>query len=348
MHEAVFLFLYFLLALPLGARCNVRDDYFATASMGTKTKYANRMVPQPAYAFVNVSSNQSCVAKEFKSKRRCENVTFVYFIGRHGSRFPTKRVMKSLLSAGLDLQIHENDAGLLTHVGIAELHELGRRFRARYADTHAFPSELIYHPLQYDFRSSQVTRALQSAYAFAAGLFENSTGADQRPPAIAIQSENKFADRLLRFHKICEGYQEKVKQNKTLRENGVLGSLKKKVAKEVVSILENRHSSFLQYLPVKADTFTAEASVEKQFEAIRLLWEACKFEVILMKNKPFSETRFCSIFFEDREFTSLLEYMDDAEAYWLKGPGFSLNSNMSCHLTEEIIRLASEANKVCL
>ena len=60
------------------------------------------------------------------------------------------------------------DHSHLTDGGQEELYQLGLRMRERYPAV--FEEE--YHPERYDFSSSHVTRALQSADAYVYGLFE--------------------------------------------------------------------------------------------------------------------------------------------------------------------------------
>lgn len=137
------------------------------------------------------------------------NFTALFLLSRHGSRFPTKKHLQRYadlqLIPGLRNWTHTfelHDEGLLSNEGKQEMYALGKLTRDLYANlfTHK------YHPRVYELRASKIARTLQSANAFALGLFGH-----EEP--FAIESESLGSDLLLRFHENCHQYQANKKSN---------------------------------------------------------------------------------------------------------------------------------------
>lgn len=147
------------------------------------------------------------------------NYTAIFLLSRHGSRFPTTKHLEqyaklgknALLSNWSFSELSSENQGLLTQTGKSEMLRLGQRTKVLFASLFAKPA---YHPRTFELRSSKVTRTLQSASAFASGLF------GQEEP-FAIESESLESDLLLRFHENCVRYQA-TKKDKTPSVDGIL------------------------------------------------------------------------------------------------------------------------------
>eukprot|EP00516_Mucochytrium_quahogii_P013375 CAMPEP_0203792836 /NCGR_PEP_ID=MMETSP0100_2-20121128/5497_1 /ASSEMBLY_ACC=CAM_ASM_000210 /TAXON_ID=96639 /ORGANISM=" , Strain NY0313808BC1" /LENGTH=435 /DNA_ID=CAMNT_0050696481 /DNA_START=939 /DNA_END=2243 /DNA_ORIENTATION=+ len=293
---------------------------FVSLVYGACGLFANRFGTKTPYSMRSVLSDHHEDAQCMQGR-----AIHIYQLTRHGTRFPTEKHMKKLNGLRNLFSEHDQtgywdtytyelrDAGLLAKAGETELFELGKRVRARFPEL--FTKE--YHPMRYDFHSSQVLRVLQSASAFSHGIFLDAF--HELPfPSVAITSDTKSEDRRLRFHKACPAYVEKVKKNKTLHEKGPHAALETTVYTEVFE-------SILKKLEGKNQL--VEALREHSAESIvSRVWSSCMME-FAVRNVTNS---FCKLL-SSRD-VELLEHLDDVSTYWLKSYGFSINYNMSCLL----------------
>jgi len=290
-------------------------DIQLAGRLGTKTPY-NDFVKTGVHEMPQTCFKEHCVAN------------YMYKVVRHGTRFPTAKHLHKMIQLVNKLQHpefttdfvkHQADESLLCDVGIEELSTMGARTRK------AFPRlfEDEYHPLRYEISSSQVTRALQSANAFAHGMFKD----DPKLKSVAILSETKSYDRLLRFHKACPLYSSSVKKNMTLKHNGPIAELSEHIMSVVFRSIKQKASA----LNLNLNELAAK-------DVVPVVWDIC-----MMEYSVFSKvSRFCSLL--SSKDVSLLEYLDDVSTYWLKGYGYPINYEMSCLLFSDIIKSIARAS----
>ena len=312
--------LVFVFVLALGLGLGLAERYSAAlvlqSTLGSKTPYEHRP-PLP-----QATTSPQAQPRECRTEQ-------LYMVVRHGTRFPTTKHIErfALLQAqlqgihGLPEHLRQwkspfalKDEGLLAPRGEHELFELGKRTRDRFP--HVFSTS--YHPADYDFRASQKTRALQSASAFALGLFEGQgllgTGGMQ---PVAIRSETPHLDHALRFHKSCTRYKSQVKKNETLKAQG-------------------EHALFAnKWLPFVAERVAQRFGVPPEALRdvdMRVAWQACAMEAAV-----FNRTDGVCALVDDPSVVELFEYMDDLSDFWFKGHGIPINYEMSCPLVDDIL-----------
>jgi len=250
----------------------------------------------------------------------------VYMIVRHGTRFPTSKhisKMKEVLRdvPGVRVPFREMDAGLLSPVGHEELFAIGDRVAK------LFPALIGdgYHPLLHDFKSSQVTRALQSAESFARGMFgANST--------VAIVSETKSLDYTLRFHKACPRYIWQVKKNETLKAKSDVSIAEREIYSAIMKSSILKHKGFSQDEKAKLEASGAE-------DVVSNVWDLC-----VMEHAVFGSVSQACHLLSDWD-VHQLEYLDDLTSYWFKGYGFPINYEMSCILFSDIAEITKAKAK---
>ena len=188
------IFVVALIALLSYVSCPVQS---VKDSFGSKTPYT----------FSEPFPGEDGGEREDNLAKKCP-ASALFMVTRHGSRFPTAKHLKKFdklrqkLGGNWSHDFQLKDEGLLTALGESEMRELGRRTRARFADLFAQSPE--YHPRRYEFKSSKALRAMQSASAFAFGMFGPSR-------SFAIENESLDRDYLLRFHDNCPGYMQNKK-----------------------------------------------------------------------------------------------------------------------------------------
>ncbi|CAB4270998.1 unnamed protein product [Prunus armeniaca] len=261
-------------------------------------------------------------------------------VARHGTRSPTKKRIKELdnLATHMEVLLREAEeqnlsleklpgwlkgwkspwkgklkGGELTIQGEDELYDLGIRTRARFPNL--FNDD--YHPDVYAIKATQVPRASASAVAFGMGLFsgKGSLGPG-RHRAFAVTSESRASDTKLRFHDCCQNY----KAFKKSQEPAV-DKLKEPVYDEITSALRRRYRL----------NFTRQDTTS--------LWFLCKQEASLLNIVD----QACALFSPSE--VSLLEWMDDLEAFILKGYGKSINYRMGVPLLEDVVQSMEQAIK---
>ncbi|KAH9261716.1 hypothetical protein BASA81_000372 [Batrachochytrium salamandrivorans] len=184
------------------------------------------------------------------------NYTAVFLLSRHGSRFPTTKHLKQYSKLGKNAllvnwtfpEFNSENEGLLTQAGKLEMKRLGQLTKVLFASLFVKPA---YHPREFELRSSKVIRTLQSASAFASGLF------GQEEP-FAIESESLGSDLLLRFHENCLRYQA-TKKDKTPSVDGILAP-----------VLSKLHKKF--------------GGLELSVKQVKYLWSACMFQGVGQPN----------------------------------------------------------------
>ncbi|CAK9016895.1 3-BPG phosphatase) (Band 17) (Histidine phosphatase of the endoplasmic reticulum 1) (HiPER1), partial [Durusdinium trenchii] len=265
----------------------------------------------------------------------CELV-HMYKVVRHGTRFPTAKHMRKMAQVarlfGRELAFRERDAGLLTAAGDAELVEMGERTRERFPELF----DEAYHPAVFDFRSSQVTRALQSAAAFARGIFPNAS--------VAIVSETKALDTLLRFHKACPRYARQVKKNETLAASGPVAAARREFYPRVfASILQTVRAKGLHDAAELLEEIQKGGGVgdgdgtDEMEKVVANVWDICMMEHASLNR----ESWFCALL--SPADMDLLEFLDDVASYWIKGYGFPINYEMSCLLFRDMVDTSRRA-----
>lgn len=241
------------------------------------------------------------------------SIDSLVLVSRHGARWPTIKHLNKYkkLSSEFSFWSHmfrEEDQGLLTPRGESEMRSLGKRMRTLHQQLFAVNSE--YHPHHYQLIASRSTRALQSASAFAQGLF----GSER---AFAISSENSDTDFHLRFHDNCPNHKRDKRTN----------------------------MPDLQFLIDEVTERVARRFVEPQDigrfrdEHMKVLWSACQFELSAFD----VHNRSCAYF--SQQDAQIIEYIKDVEDYWEKSFGRSINHEMTCLLGKDIAQSLAAFSK---
>jgi hypothetical protein len=283
----------------------------------------------------------------------------LFAVFRHGARFPTRKHISRMREAAqvlgesaLQVPFRDEQAGLLTRRGERELFELGRRARARFPELFRG----LYHPLRYDVRSSQVTRALQSASAFAHGLFhgararagEEAGEGGQREGQeedwssqyehVALVADSARSDRLLRFHKTCPRYASEVKKGA----RGAAALERAAGAAASASVLARLLARGDADAAADAGALAAAArwaalEPEAAGKLARSAWDGCVTTLsVWNRTQPA-----CELF--DEEAIEALALAEDAASHWDKGHGFSVTGEMACVLAGEMIEATLSA-----
>jgi hypothetical protein len=278
----------------------------------------------------------------------------LYMVIRHASRWPTKKHMDKYakLVAGNWTSAFANNAldeGLLTLHGQQEAFDLGTRVRRSYAELLSQP----YHPRVFDFRSSSIPRALQTATRFAAGVFGEGgfAGAWRQTScrasafcagqAFAVASESLQHDLHLRFHENCPRYRAhkpiaiaqscvalrdvkltpRVGAASDMRWTRVCNASPLACSKGPLDQSPPQSSSFSSSSPVSRlhnSTNLHAPTAALTSKSLAYLWSACKFERTAL-GLPDNACAFFSAQ-DARE----LEYVEDVKDFWEKGFGFVL------------------------
>ena len=268
----------------------------------------------------------------FNVPNNCEPV-HISMVIRHGTRHPSmkdvKKIDKMLVAvneavkeSGLLFHVgnlhlpwenpfsHTHDK-LLTHEGEEEMYQIAKRTIKR------FPSLLArsYLPAEFEFVSSGTSRTMQSAIAFAYGLFEGRgrLGMCNFQP-VAVHSSNMDNDRILRFFDVCPKYLKEVANNKSaIHEHN-----KFKHGKEMKNILQK-----------VANKLNASSHMLSEKIVIGM-YTACIFEVAVYDRQD----TWCEVF--DEEDLQVLEYLFDLKHFWKRGYGHQINYKSGCPLLVKI------------
>ena len=248
---------------------------------------------------------------------------------RHGTRHPSKKDVKKIQemlnvvnpffnasspfrNSNLYLpwknQFYVEKDKILTHTGKQEMRKLSLRMMER------FPELLDPKNLHesYTFHSTDTSRTLESASAFAAGLFGEKSD-------IPIVSVDKNKDILLRFFDQCPRYKSEVSENKT----ALYHTKRFREGKEMNDVLGK---------VVTKLGLTTEQQKQVKPKHVTAMYVACSFEVALFDR----HNAWCSLF--DAEDFAILEYLYDLKHFWKRAYGYKINYRISCTLLSDIVR----------
>ncbi|XP_022809597.1 multiple inositol polyphosphate phosphatase 1-like [Stylophora pistillata] len=282
---------------------------------GSKTRYQKKEFP-------------------FEAPEGCDPL-HISMVIRHGTRYPSKKDVKKIermldvINKEIDPKWSNGDLylpwknpfsldhdKLLASAGEEELYYLAKEFLKRFPSLLSHP----YHPQNFDFISTGTSRTVQSAMAFAFGLFE---GRGRLGPSgfqpVAIASRETNNDPILRFFDICPKYNVEVADNDT-----ALHEYKKFKRGKEVERIGHKLSRLMTTAPdYSQTTFTAETIIG--------MYTACIFEVAIFNR----ESTWCLLFDEEDFLT--LEYISDLKHYWKRGYGYPITYQIGCPLLENIV-----------
>eukprot|EP00727_Mastigamoeba_balamuthi_P011278 m51a1_g6773 putative multiple inositol polyphosphate phosphatase 1-like (486) ;mRNA; r:118558-120158 len=293
--------------LALGLLCAVRaadlTQYFGT----TRPYVYNNGVPQAPLDGCNVSG--------------------VYYVSRHGSRYPTSDLFEGIVTltsflekqrhvvagtgqwiAGWKSQFDTADEGGLSELGATDLEAIGERF-AKHFPTLLFP----YTPNAVHTQSTGKPRTAQTAAAFTVGVVGNMTQWALRP-WVAV-SESKTADKLLRFFDACPKYVQTVKKNTNAKsvQAAFLKIEMPAIAKKVAAMTN-----------ISADDLVSAG-------VLPVMWEMCTFETTVL-----GSSKWCSLF--DEEDAKVFEYSGDLDKYYTSGYGIDVAYKNAAPLLQDIFK----------
>lgn len=268
----------------------------------------------------------------FEAPKDCEPL-HISMVIRHGTRYPSKKdvrkiddmlnvVNKAVNSSGQrwigDLLLpwknpfSSDHDKLLASAGEEEMYYIAKELLKRFPSLLSHP----YHPQNFDFISTGTSRAVQSAMAFAFGLFEGRgrLGPTRFQP-VAIMSREINNDPLLRFFDVCPKYMAEVADNDT----ALLEYKKFKRGEEMRNILQKVSTK----MDISSNDFTEKTIVG--------MYTACIFEVATFNR----ENTWCQLF--DDEDLLVLEYLSDLKHYWKRGYGYPITYEIGCPLLENIV-----------
>jgi len=261
--------------------------------------------------------------------------TFLYLLSRHGSRYPTKKLIRRMKEQATKLKdLHSTkpelqwlkewevpydvrEEGQLSAVGAEEMYQwqaaytgrlcqLGRRYRSR------FPSifDVPYKPYLYEIQTTKKARAAQSGTAFAFGVWEgHGTLGKSRYLPVYQYSHELERDRVLYPHKNCPAYRRWSKLDNSTQEAQLW--------------LEKKETRLRKLL----ETALGASSADFTESDVRTLFELCGFELAVAN----TTAQFCSIF-RDQELVDLIEYGEDLKVLGVKlygdEPSDSINWRM--------------------
>eukprot|EP00731_Ephydatia_muelleri_P029708 Em0021g231a len=264
----------------------------------------------------------------------------LYGLIRHGTRYPQKKDIQrfkeffaslsqklrnirygggddggngaqigSLLSAlhGWENRLHEEDASKLTHHGSREQFCLAKRLAQRY------PSllEEKYCSSTYAFKSTQLSRTIESALSFAHGLFEGRGPLNGYQP-ITLDVVGTHEDKLLRFFDHCPYY------------------LKMKEEEVFAQEFQNSHHIHQMVARVQAIINTEQQVWNMTFKDIQSAYKLCISEHVV-----FGDSIWCHLF--SHHDMDVMEYHADLKLYWTKGHGRDINWKSAAPLVADML-----------
>lgn len=248
----------------------------------------------------------------------------MWLIIRHGTRYPGKKYVPSLLyslpklkniilnkykenKTELTLEeasllstwkvpFAENDTMRLSEEGENEMIDLAERYQSR------FPSLMpeAYDNQTYKFKYTNTQRTRESARHFAAGLF----GWHNSQHILYPQPEDK--DPILRFYKRCERWASDVHNNPEAQKEKELF-----VNSDV----------FLNAL----NTMSKRVGYEVNYKDARLMHMMCAYETAWDEK---SDSPWCRLI--SAETFKIFEFAEDLEYYWIDGYGYKLTYEQAC------------------
>eukprot|EP00924_Labyrinthula_sp_SR-Ha-C_P016578 maker-scaffold_6-snap-gene-8.6-mRNA-1 protein AED:0.01 eAED:0.01 QI:67/1/1/1/1/1/3/14/391 len=259
----------------------------------------SRMSSKTSYNYrttISHSYNSYSQCSDLKGFENC-HLESVYAIIRHGTRFPTKGSRKRMNSNNLAHELLEENDGELMQRGRDELFALGERFKKKYDSLKDI-----------HLQSSSRKRVVESAEFFKKGFFKTDLNGLEEKESTGLKT-----DPLLRYHSTCSKYRKNVKSKDSY--------LKRKV-REVEQFFQDKILSLFRKF--KKDT--------KSVDEVKALYEYCQY-IHTLDN---GDLNHCQVFSKSPDLLEILEYLYDAQSWFLKGGGDELNTNMSCRLQNEI------------
>eukprot|EP00727_Mastigamoeba_balamuthi_P007501 m51a1_g3371 hypothetical protein (417) ;mRNA; f:460301-461722 len=249
-------------------------------------------------------------------------VSGVYYVSRHGSRYPTAGKIKKEYELAQFVQNYyvkwdfswmwewtprftEEQEGMLSETGARDLYAIGARFGDNY------------RPLLTPFSPNMVPRTAQTAAAFTMGAVGNALEWLLRP-WVAV-SESKTVDKELRFFNACHNYLTSVDKNKSATiesatyERAVVPGIARKIER-------------LTGLP--ADALVAQGMVKK-------MWDTYCFEQTVL-----GRDRWCSVF--DKEDARHMEFVEDLDKYYTSGYGIPVSYKIAAPLVQNIFKYVDD------
>eukprot|EP00727_Mastigamoeba_balamuthi_P011277 m51a1_g6772 hypothetical protein (856) ;mRNA; r:113360-118075 len=251
------------------------------------------------------------------------NVSGVYYVSRHGSRYPSDRCLGDMqaLVAFVKTQ-HVSDeykwvaewqprfqmTEALSELGSRDLQAIGARF------SHHFHGLLFpYATHAIHTQCTGIPRTAQTAAAFTLGVVANGTRWVRRP-WVAV-SETTTNDRLLRFYDACPRYIRRV-------------SLNTSATSERTAFLKATMPTVAQKVAQKTN-LSASGLVSQGM--LPLMWETCTFEQTVL-----GSSRWCSLFDEDD--AKLFAYAEDLYKYYRTGYGIPVSYQNAAPLLQDIFK----------
>jgi len=299
-----------LVVAAVMAVCVLGDDWDVRAHMASMTTYDMRQCPR--------------AEEQYQPPEGCQLVSYDMVL-RHGSRFPTDKNI-DMINGLYDL-IQENadhvkmewmktwtpkfnldDQGLLCPRGVAEHRELGANVSRDFKD-----AVLPYNANEVLFTCTYKDRTSQSAEAFGNAMVN-----DDGATPIAVTSNSKPDDTLLRFFDNCPRYSAEVHDNPE-----AYAEADKWIEKNLDSLIE----SVADRTGLPVDTMARNES----FFIIDSMWSACQSEYVVLDIAD----QWCSVFSQDD--VRVLEFYDDLSAYYVKSYGHDINYLIAAPLLADII-----------
>eukprot|EP00727_Mastigamoeba_balamuthi_P011293 m51a1_g6787 hypothetical protein (426) ;mRNA; r:184714-186247 len=255
------------------------------------------------------------------------DVSGVYYVSRHGSRYPTSGKIKKEVQLSAFVRKYSVNAsfewmkqwtprftqeyeGMLSELGAQDLTAIGTRFGKNYKDL-LFP----YTPNTVYTQCTGVPRTAQTAAAFTLGAI-NDMANWKKKPWVAV-SESKDNDQVLRFFDSCQKYLTDVDANKsvTIEKDKWLAQVTPGIAANI---------ALATGLP--ADQMVSQGMVP-------IMWDTCTFEYTVLGA---ANTKWCSVF--TAADAKLLEFAEDIDKYYTSGYGVDVSYKIAAPLVQDIFQ----------
>ncbi|CAG8716776.1 7250_t:CDS:2, partial [Ambispora leptoticha] len=203
-----------------------------------------------------------------------------------------------------------SSAGLLSRDGENELYLMGKRSKSRYR---TFWENITYASNVVDFSSSSASRAGQSGFAYALGLFEGQGSLGKSSlQSVFMHTEPTGLDKELAMKKACPKWR---------------STIARSTNHEMITYIKEKIS------PI-ANRITEKLGITPPLKPIHVdhIHRACGFEVAFFRNT----TTWCSLLTDADLLT--MEYFNDMHHYYLYSYGNRLNSLMACQLITSFVR----------
>ena len=258
---------------------------------------------------------------------------FLYLLGRHGSRYPTLKVIKkaqklakvlaTLRPTNPDLQwltdwecpYDTQDEGQLSAVGELEWYRIGQRLRRRFPAV--FAAE--YRSYRFPIHTTKKPRAAQTGTAFGYGVWEGQGPLGPHGYLPLYQySRDLESDKVLYPHKYCRAYKARTKLANCTREADLFG------ARRAGDIRSHVHAAL------------GVADSGLGLEDIHLLFDLCGFQLAVRN----ATGGFCDLF-ASPELLDVMEYWNDLKVLGKKlygdEPGDALNFQIGAETLRDLM-----------